>query len=58
MADNTQKKAIRDAEDEIEIIIADLEQNHGVRVFSFRVTHNDDEDSVSIVPDSNGGRYA
>ena len=59
MANKTQKEATRDAEDAIESILFDLEQNHGVRVFSFRVNQVDDggPDSVTIIPDSNGGRY-
>ena len=55
----SQKEATREAEDAIEDVLSDLEQNHGVRVFSFRVNHSDDhgDDSVTIIPDSNGGRF-
>jgi len=59
MADKSQKEAIRDAEDDIERVLFDLEQNHGARIFSFRVNQVDDggPDSVTIIPDSNGGRF-
>ena len=53
-----QKEAIREAEDVIETVLSDLEEKHGVRVYSMRVNHGDDAaDSVTIIPDSTGGRY-
>ena len=55
----SQKEAIRNAEDTIESVLRELEDKHAVRAYSMRVNHSDLDgaDSVTIIPDSNGGRF-
>ena len=54
----TIKEVIRDAEEQIEYILDQLETSHNVRAYSIRITSTRGENAeIMITEDAKGGRY-
>lgn len=49
------KEAIRDAEEQIEEVLDELESNHSVRAYSIRITSRRGEDAEVMITEDNGG---